>query len=485
MLLERGLWLLFALALPFTSLPLVGRLTGSSMVAPAALLALAALILAWLLPHLLRGGRLGPQSLPLLAFLSVSLISAAAAFFLVFPSYRNFSLPASEVDALVTLAIGASFYLAVSAWAVRAGRLAFLLRWINWSGLAVIGWSLLQALFWRLQHGYPGWMAEIHARFVTTEIIAARATGFAFEPSWLAHQLNMLYLPWWLAAALRGETVHRLRLGPLTFERLLLAGGALTLVLSVSRIGLLGFLLMLALLALLGAARAIGWLERKLLVRSRLEGTRRRLAGLGVRAGLFFTLALFLAAMFLGAGYGLSRFDPRMKELFNFKAVQGRSFIYYANQLVFAERIIFWEVGWKVFNEYPLLGVGPGNAGFFFPRDLSLFSWHLTEVRTLMFRQDVLPNIKSLWVRLLAETGLAGFACFAAFLAAHWRSAGWLRRREGLCGTLGLAGWFVLTALLTEGFSVDTFGLPYYWVTLGLVAGAWRAALAVEGVERE
>jgi hypothetical protein len=39
-------------------------------------------------------------------------------------------------------------------------------------------------------------------------------------------------------------------------------------------------------------------------------------------------------------------------------------------------------------------------------------------------------------------------------------------------GTVGLAGMFVLVGLLTEGFSVDTFGLPYYWVALGLVAGA-------------
>jgi hypothetical protein len=470
--LERAAWLLLALALPFTSFPLVRRLSGSSMVAPAAGLVLLALVLGWLLPYLLRGGKLGRQSLPLLAFLSVSLLSGAAAFFLSIPPYRDFSLLRSELEAFITLAMGACFYLAVAAWTVREERLSFLLRWINWSGLVIVAWSLLQALVFRVQHGYPGWMAGIQSVFVTTELYAGRANGFAFEPSWLAHQLNMLYLPWWLAASVRGTTVHRMRLGPLTLERVLLAGGALALVLSVSRIGLLGFLLMLAFLLLLGVLPLVGRLERRLLANNPLSSARLAWARAALRGGLLLGMAALALGMFLAAGYALSRYDPRMADLFNLKTLQAQSFIAYANKLVFAERIIFWDAGWQVFNRYPILGVGPGNAGFFFPQALSSFSWNLTEVRTLMFRLDVLPNIKSLWVRLLAETGLAGFACFTAFLYVHARFAAWLRRYSSLMGTVGLAGMFVLVGLLTEGFSVDTFGLPYYWVALGLVAGA-------------
>jgi hypothetical protein len=29
-------------------------------------------------------------------------------------------------------------------------------------------------------------------------------------------------------------------------------------------------------------------------------------------------------------------------------------------------------------------------------------------------------------------------------------------------------------AFIFEGFSMDTFGLPYYWVAFGLVVAAWR-----------
>ncbi len=479
--LERLGWLLLILALPFTSLPLVQRLTGSSMVAPAAVLILPLLVLAWLVPYLLRRGRLGRQSLPLLAFVAAAFLSAAAAFFMTIPSFRDFSVARSELEALVTLGLGVCFYLVVSAWAVRQDRLSFVLRWVNWTGLVIIAWSLLQALVFRQMHDFPAWMQQIQALFVTTELYAARVNGFTYEPSWLAHQLNMLYLPWWLAASVRGTTVHKWRIGPLTFERFLLVGGVLALVLSVSRIGLLGFLLMIAFLLLVGVFWLVRWLEGRLLSRSSLQGARLRLARYSLRVGLLLGMVVLSIGMFLAAGYSLSRFDPRMATLFDLNALRTKSFTYYANQLVFAERIIFWDAGWQIFNQYPLLGVGPGNSGFYFTDNLSAFSWHLTEVRTLMYHLNVLPNIKSLWVRLLAETGLVGFACFAVFLAMHWHTANWLRLKSGLLATIGLTGLLVLIGLLTEGFSVDTFGLPYYWISLGLVAGASYSASTQEG----
>jgi len=40
--------------------------------------------------------------------------------------------------------------------------------------------------------------------------------------------------------------------------------------------------------------------------------------------------------------------------------------------------------------------------------------------------------------------------------------------------TLGFTGVFMLTALIAEEFSVDSFALPYMWFTLGLVTAAWR-----------
>jgi O-antigen ligase len=190
-------------------------------------------------------------------------------------------------------------------------------------------------------------------------------------------------------------------------------------------------------------------------------------------------LILVYSGLFAGAGYILSKIDPiRMARLFDFSAIKEQSFFHWANQNVFAERIVFWQAGWEIFNDYPLLGVGPGNAGYFFPQKLSAFSLALTEVRTLLYQWATLPNIKSLWVRLLAETGIVGFALFLSWGYVLWRSAQFLRSRRGpVFQMVGLAGSFVIVGLIIEGFSLDTFALPYYWFSFGIITGACELAL--------
>lgn len=472
--LEQAAWWLLIVLLPFTSFPLVKKLTGAPMVAPASLLVLAVLSLVWLVPGLLRGMSLPRLALPLLAFITSALVSCGLAFFQPIPRFRDMSVLKSEVEALATLAVGALFFMCVAVWPRRHERLNFILRWVNWSGAAIIGWSLLQAFFWRQSHSYPVWMEEIQRLISTSSLFQDRAAGFAFEPSWLAHQLNMLYLPFWLAAAVRGTTVHRLHWKRVTFETLLLGGGLLTMIISKSRVGLLAFLLTVAYLLLLGNLWLVNWMKARVLRRSRMTGWRRRTVEWLVPLGLFVALLVLYTGLLLGAGVAVSRYDVRMKKLFDFQTLRTESFLRYANQLVFAERLVFWQAGYDIFNDHPVLGVGIGNSGFYFQEKLNAYSWSLTEVRTLMYQWTSLPNIKSLWVRILAETGAAGAAFFATWLLGLWRAAAWLRRYGGqLSASIGLAGQFVLVAFLVEGFSVDTFALPYYWVSLGLVAAAF------------
>ena len=468
---------LLALCLPFTSFPLVARLTGSSMVAPLSAVPLAILLITWFIPYLLRSGRLPSQSYVLLIFCTAALLSTAAAFFIYFPPFKTANITTNSLKAVVTLGAGLCFYLVVAVWPDQADRLRFLIRWINWSGVLVIGWSFIQALIWRTYHTYPDWMWNFQGSVSSSLLLySQRSNGFAYEPSWLAHQLNMLYLPLWLASVFSGFTAHRFHLGKLHFEHLLLVGGGVTLVLSVSRIGLLTFFLMVAFLILLLSIRWIRWLQDRLTARivsvQRVRSLRRWIA-VGGAAGLI----VVYAGLGLGVAYGLSRYDARMASLFNFTALKDQSFLYYANQLVFAERIVFWQAGWGVFNDHPILGVGLGNAGLFFPEKLSAFSWALTEVRTLIYQQATVPNIKSLWVRLLAETGVVGFAIFACWWYILWRSAQFLRSLKApLFKMIGLAGCFALIAFVVEGFSLDTFALPYYWVSFGLITAAYGVA---------
>lgn len=473
---------LLVLCLPFTSFPLVARITGSSMVAPLSLLPMLALLIIWLLPYLARFGSLPKQTIPLLIFCVTAVISTLAAFFLPFPPFKSASLLRSGLEGVLTLGVGMCFYLVVTGWANRSERLCLFFRLINWSGLVVIVWSAIQAFTWFTQRGHPDWMWNFQAQVSTSLLLyGQRANGFAYEPSWLAHQLNMLYLPFWLASVVSGFTAHRLRLWKITFEHLLLLGGVAMLALSVSRIGWLTFLAMVGLLMLFWNIRWARSLMDRVFRSAVRASTRTRWLKTGFVLLWIVVSFLVYAGLIASAGYLLSLVDTRMATLFDFSTIREKSFFHWANQLVFAERIVFWQAGWGIFNDFPILGTGLGNSGYFFPQKLSAFSWALTEIRTLMYQWTSLPNIKSLWVRLLAETGIIGFGLFASWLYVLWHSAAYLRAQTGrMYQMVGLAGSFVLAGFIIEGFSLDTFALPYYWVTFGLLTAACAAVMPAQ-----
>jgi hypothetical protein len=74
---------------------------------------------------------------------------------------------------------------------------------------------------------------------------------------------------------------------------------------------------------------------------------------------------------------------------------------------------------------------------------------------------------------LRSETGLIGFSLFCTWFYILWRGAKHLERQTSR--ELRLFGWmafFVIVAFLAEGFSVDSFAIPYLWVSLGIVTAA-------------
>jgi len=93
-----------------------------------------------------------------------------------------------------------------------------------------------------------------------------------------------------------------------------------------------------------------------------------------------------------------------------------------------------------------------------------------------LFTLNILPNIKNMWVRILAETGILGFAFYVSWVYLHWREAAKLERtgKSDLQRAFGFIGKLFILALIMEGFSMDTFGLPYYWIAMGLIIATTR-----------
>jgi O-antigen ligase len=460
---------------------------GYPTVSPASLIPLAWLAL-WLVSFLCKNGPIPRESIPLFFFCSVALVASAYAAFLPVPSFKGQPSLGEEITVLVTLAIGVMFYLVTAAWLFQSSeqfseRLTGTLRLLSISGVIIVLWAGIQAIYIFLFRGhFPASLLVFHRFFSIRDFSSTRLTAFAYEPSWLAHQLNVLYLPFWLAATLQGWSAFRYRLWRLSIENLLLGLGGIIVLLS-SRIGALSFLFVMLFVVMYYSLRLIYKLRRLILSHMTIHSPPlQRFVFVFLGVALLIALLMLYAMATLAVLYGASRFDPRLERLFRLHLwlTQQRTLpsIYRVfNILAFAERYVYWVAGWRIFSLHPILGVGLGNAGFFFHSELPAYGWNLPEVMDYYYRAAYLPNIKNFWIRLLAETGIVGFASFLAWYTVMWASARFLRlQAEPLYRVVGWAGLFTLVAFITEGFSIDTFALPYLWVALGIVSAS--AAMA-------
>ncbi len=458
------LWALFVLILPLTSVPLIVRLVHSDVVAAPSALLLPFLLAALLIPFLIQRETFPGQALPLILTVLVLLITTVLSFFYFIPEYKGNDPLRSSIMAVLTLFVGFSYYLVSVLRHRKAEKLRGTFQLLSISGAIVCGWTLLQAFFWYKDNHYPAWMQQVQFTLSIGSLYRQRFVGFTLEPSWLAHQLNLLYLPFWFAASLTGYSAFRFRLKFLTVERALFPVGMLVLFLTLSRVGLAAFLITVGFALLVFLKRLIGKFTENF--------PREKQALISLIAVL--TIILLLAAAAYGILRLLVRLDFRMAGLFSID-LKGRSdpVFYLAEKLSLAARFVYWDGGITVFNEHPLVGVGLGHAGYYLPKSLNEYAYRLVEVRDLLYRSNTLLNIKSLWIRILAEGGILGFSCFFIwYLRSLLGNMLCLNVSDSLRSTAAWMGCFTLLAFLLEGFSLDTFALPYLWFSTGISASA-------------
>lgn len=459
------LWLCLVAALPITSFPIFAKLLHTSSVAPASGIFVLLLAVLWLPVYIFKNGRFPFQLKPALLFFMFALLTIGLAFFRYIPDYKNASMINAALEGVATLGLGALFFIVTTAMLNSEEKIKQTLRVVNWGGLVLIGWSLVQVAVSFTFNDFTDGMRSFQHLFSTTVLFDRRATGFASEPSWLAHQLNLVYLMYWIAATKNKFSVHHFRLWKFTFENLLLAAGFVVLFATFSRGGLVAFMLVLAFLFVLANIRFAKWLIKKWNARNK------------VLVGFFTGMGMFILyiGILVGGLFVLSKIDPRMEKVFEFTSTAENPILKYADNLQFGERVIYWQTGWNIFNDFPIAGVGVGFSGYYFPQYLPDFAWQLPEVNKLTGWNSGLLNIKNLWTRLLAETGIIGFTLFVVFLIVMAFTAKDLTNRKDTLGkTIGWMGLFMLITFILEEFSVDSFALPYYWFTLGLVMATSR-----------
>jgi len=485
---QSFLWVAALICLPFTSFPLFVNLTGA-IVAPLAALPILLLLIIWFIPHILRGGSIPRESIPLIIFGLVALLACMGAVFLEIPGFKGRTIYTQELRALVTLAIGLSFFLVFATWPQNEARLQQTWIWISIGGILAMIWALIQAYFIFLQDfQYPLWL-ERALEWLVVQVPSfstrgRRVTGFTYEASWLAHQMVMLYIPLWLAATYQRTSCFKIRILRLSLENILLVFGIGVFFLTSPRIGLISFLLVCVFLVIKVNLVVLHRMVRFISTRRWFSGS---LANKPMQS-----ILVVLVCFFMLSSYGLlifslvffaSSLDPRLAILFDkppsiqeilaILTLNETVLLNLAHRLFFLERTVYWVAGWHVFNDHPWLGVGLGSSGFFALEGTPAIGWATYEIRQLLFRLTQLPNIKSFWVRLLAETGIVGFSVFISWFVLLFRSAKvTLHAQSPAMRTLAFAGLLSLIAFIGEGFSIDSFAMPYLWLGAGLIAAA-------------
>lgn len=466
------LWQMLLVVLPVSSFPLLSRIFGGTSVAPLAFLPMAVILIFWWTPSFIKNGRRLPyQVKPLIIFLLFGLISTLLANFHFVPTFRDIPWLRNSAEVLVTFAMGLGFYLVTIFMVNNPAKLRTALMWISIGGIALIAVSWIQYGTWLAFERYPDWMYRVQSVITANgRLYPARASGLAYEPSWLAHELNMVYIPIWFGLSLSGQSVFKKKLfNKIQFEKVFFLLAVATLFISFSRIGWITMIILAAYAIFRMTNNWINGIYQKR--NTQVSPVKQGLFRFGIWSALLFGLL----AVLLLAGFIMTKIEPRMAGLFDIQRFIDFGFLGWASKLSFAERIIYWMAAYNVFLMYPMLGAGFGIPGYYFPLTAPNFGTRLPEINKVVLSQNFIPNAKNLWVRLLSETGIIGFALFVSWVLIHWRNANELERRstDGLLKAMGLVGKLIVLAMVIEGFSLDTFGLPYYWVGLGLISASW------------
>ncbi len=465
--LTRASWSIFFLCLPVISFPIFPpAIGGDALVRPLVVFPLIVLLVIATLPRLIS------EPIPRTILNLVPFIIAAAISSIF--SYRLNITPTIEIStaerifrAFITLGLGSAIYVTVALVPRSLDDLRVSLRWMYVGfGLALL-WGSLQAVYvLRFSNSYFQLMMEIQKYISIRKLFTTRVSGPTYEPNWFAIQLSLLLIPWLLSAVLRGYSVFQWRWRWVTIELILLVWSILIIPLTFSRAGLI-VLIGVASVGLIVFRAGGTWMSARINSSSKLIFYRFLEAGIVILGVATLTFVFgrnneFFSRIWL---YWTEFKDPTISGYFDY--------------LGFGARFIYGETALRIFNNFPVFGVGLGNYAFYFeemlPDQPLAIMPEVLRLVTPGVGQNQLITSKNLYFRLLAETGLIGLATFLAFVVAILGCAIflWLSSKKEI-KYFGVSGLLGLLAFILGAFSFDSFAIPNMWVVFGLITAATR-----------
>jgi hypothetical protein len=152
-----------------------------------------------------------------------------------------------------------------------------------------------------------------------------------------------------------------------------------------------------------------------------------------------------------------------------------------------AQRIYAWKIGWRIFLENPVIGVGQGN-----------YAWHVKKAEDEMevqWKERSLAGREahSLYFTLLPELGLVGTIIFLLFIiysmkdliyinkTVRFRTDIYSKEESKKIYYLGLALEGSLVGFLTSSIFISTLYYPNLWILLGFIVSLKKIVYAKAG----
>ncbi len=460
---EKALWLCLLLFVPISASPLLpfgsGTLVRPLSMAPAVLLLLLAAFRIAFLGQRPNLGDRGDGFVVLLLFVAyVAVAGLARIAFLPDEMFKGQTPLGSFIRALVTLIGGVAFYLVARLHIRTASDVRRTIRYLFIGMTASIGFAVIQVLAMVRQGQMLRTVQAITDLFaVHYDGLVSRAQGMTFEPSWLATQIIVLLIPTLIARSISWQEFVDAPAGKGHLLGLVTGFGVAVvgLLCSGSRFGLMCLVAMLLLGGMMAARRGRVFAALSfVLVIAVGGGGLAAMSGLRAGAGATYVLG---PIYYLTGSADLSARDTDLTTNVT-------------DALAMAGRVSAAQAAFAMWADHPMFGVSLGNSYRYFGKFAPEWAYS-TQLFTQGAKEGVgwldpnspeKGNAKNLFLRLLSETGLVGFALFMVFL---------VRQVFAAPARNSFHAYFRLTSAvaLVFGFlSQDSFADPVFWIPVVL-----------------